>query len=112
MFASMIRKVGSLKNKAMVSAGLMILSVDTALASASGSAYDSDQVNSQAKGVAEFLIDLLQGWVGYTLSLAIFFVGIFTYFKDKNLWGTLACFGIAVLIVFVPGMLEGFFQVS
>lgn len=110
MFGSMKRKVGSLKNKAMVAAGLMMLSVDTALAS--GSAYDSDQVNNQAKGVAEFLIDLLQGWVGYTLALAIFFVGIFTYFKDKNLWGTLACFGIAVLIVFVPGMLEGFFQVS
>lgn len=106
----MFKSMKQLKNKAMAAAGLMVLSVDMALAS--GSAYDSDQVNNQAKGVAEFLIDLLQGWVGYTLALAIFFVGIFTYFKDKNLWGTMACFGIAILIVFVPGMLEGFFQVS
>ena len=110
MFGRTMKTLENLKNQMVVMFGLMLMCVETAFAS--GSAYDSDRVNEQAKGVAQFLTDLLQGWVGYTLALAVFFIGVFMYFKDKNLWGTLACFGIAIMIVFVPGMLEGFFDVA
>ena len=78
--------------------------------SSQASNLDTAGIESEAEGIANFIVALLGGWVGYVLTLVAFFAGIFYYFKSRDLWGTMAAFGLAVLIMVVPGVLEGFFD--
>lgn len=81
---------------------------------AAGSAQASDPFGSaaiqgEAESIVEFILNLLNGWVGYLLALVAFFAGIFNYFKNRDLWGTMGAFGLAIMIMIVPPVLQGFF---
>lgn len=99
-------KAKNLKAAALVATLPLISSVATAAPDAT----TANDVNTSAQGTTSFIIGLLQGEIGYALALIAFALGVFTYFKTKDLLGTLTCFGIAILVVVVPSALEGFFN--
>lgn len=72
--------------------------------------FGATAVQGEAKNIAEFIVGLLNGWVGYVLALIAFFAGIFFYFKNRDLWGTMGAFGLAIMIMIVPPVLKGFFS--
>lgn len=104
-----IKTLFSAASKAKTGALVASVSLMSSAASAAPTAAQAANVNSSATGTTAFIIGLLQGEIGYALALLAFALGVFTYFKTKDLMGTLTCFGIAILVVVVPSALKGFF---
>lgn len=78
---------------------------------AMAAAPSASAVNSEAQGISTFVIDMLNGWVGYLLALMCFFYGIFEFFKPNgDKFKMIGAFVIAVMIIIVPPTLEGFFS--
>lgn len=96
-------------SKAKTIAVVASASLLSTVAMAAPDASQAATVNTSAQGTTAFIIGLLQGEIGYALALLAFALGVFTYFKTKDLMGTLTCFGIAILVVVVPSALSGFF---
>ncbi len=70
------------------------------------------ETNAKAGGPTGYLINILQGEIGYLIALAAFVYGIFIWFKSKSLFQTLSCFGLSIAIIIVPITLEGAFTSS
>lgn len=87
----------------------LLLVLVAAIGTANAATLNATAVDNEAKSITEFIIALLNGWVGYLLALVAFFAGIFNYFKNRDLWGTMGAFGLAVMIMVVPPVLKGFF---
>ena len=68
--------------------------------------------NAKAGRPTGYLINILQGEIGYLIALAAFASGIFVWFKSKSLLQTLSCFGLSIAIIIVPITLEGAFTSS
>lgn len=106
------RAVGVIENtKAVSNFGLLIILMTAVGSASAGASLNAEAVGNEAESIVNFILALLSGWVGYLLALIAFFAGIFNYFKNRDLWGTMGAFGLAVMIMVVPPVLKGFFQV-
>lgn len=73
------------------------------------SAPDATTVNTQASGINQFIEDLLNGDIGYMLTLVAFFAGLAVAIFKKDWMPVFYGFFIAVAILIVPGAMRGLF---
>lgn len=104
------KAAGVFANTKAVTTLCLFLVLMAVVGSASAASLDAAKIGTEAEGIVNFIIALLNGWVGYLLALVAFFAGIFNYFKQRDLWGTLGAFGLAIMIMVVPPVLQGFFS--
>jgi hypothetical protein len=72
-------------------------------------APDASTVNTQASGINKFIEDLLNGDIGYMLTLVAFFAGLAVAIFKKEWMPVFYGFFIAVAILIVPGAMRGLF---
>ena len=79
------------------------------LAFSASAAPDATAVNTQASGINVFIEGLLNGDIGYLLTLIAFFGGLGYAITKREWMPAFYGFGIAVLILIVPGAMKGLF---
>jgi hypothetical protein len=86
--------------------------VSVAFSTVSYAAPDSDAVNTEAGLISDFITKILEGDVGYMISLLMFTLGVIGFLQTKKWEVMLGCFGIGLAIIIVPDALKGFFTLA
>jgi hypothetical protein len=84
----------------------------TVLAFGASATPDSAAVNTQASGINAFIEGLLNGDIGYLLTLVAFFSGLGVAIFKREWMPAFYGFGIAVLILLVPDAMKGLFTLT
>lgn len=73
-------------------------------------APDAAAINTESMDIVSLILGILEGPTGWLFTLIAFLAGIFFYFSKRDIWATMGCFALALMIVIVPNALGGFFQ--